>query len=306
MTGTTLIATMADRYNMDPTQFAKTVRATVMPSEHTNEQFAAFMMVAYQYGLNPITREIYAYPGRKGGGINPVVSLDGWVNLVNSHPQCDGFDIRTQLEGDKLVSATCTIWRKDRTHPVVVTEYYSECYRNTDPWNQMPKRMLRHKAFKEAARLAFGFAGITDEDEARDMMARATETVRTTNALDDFTVEVSETIDGTIEDGIVVDDDPPQVSDDSGSSEQPTSPPPPGSPAAAAPDREEAIFKILQLANDKALTVDQRIENLEQLKPHYEDLHTKAFVKDLFQIGGRVAKAELSADKARTYLRQLP
>ena len=61
------------------------------------------------------------------------------------------------------------MWRKDRNHPIVVTEYFNECYRNTDPWNLMPRRMLRHKAFKEAARLAFGFAGIVDEDEARDM-----------------------------------------------------------------------------------------------------------------------------------------
>ena len=33
----------------------------------------------------------------------------------------------------------------------------------------MPTRMLRHKALKEAARYAFGFAGIVDEDEARDI-----------------------------------------------------------------------------------------------------------------------------------------
>ena len=100
----------------------------------------------------------------------PCFAIDGWIHLVNSHPQCDGFEI-TYNEDDagKLISATCSMWRHDRTHPVVVTEYFSETYRNTDPWNQMPRRMLRHKAFKECARLAFGFSGIVDEDEARDM-----------------------------------------------------------------------------------------------------------------------------------------
>ena len=144
MTGTSLIATMAHKANMDPAQFAKTIRATVMPTEHTEEQFAAFMMTAHQYGLNPITREIYAYPGRgKSGGITPVVSIDGWLHLVNSHKACNGFEFtENRLPDGKLTSVTCTIWRKDRDHPVVVTEHLAECYRNTDPWNQMPTRML--------------------------------------------------------------------------------------------------------------------------------------------------------------------
>ena len=46
MTGTILIATMAAERGMDPAQFARTLRSTVMPSEHTDEQFAAFMLVA--------------------------------------------------------------------------------------------------------------------------------------------------------------------------------------------------------------------------------------------------------------------
>jgi hypothetical protein len=33
--------------------------------------------------------------------------------------------------------------------------------------------MLRHKAIKEAVRVAFGISGITDEDEARDIARNA-------------------------------------------------------------------------------------------------------------------------------------
>lgn len=36
----------------------------------------------------------------------------------------------------------------------------------TGPWQSHPKRMLRHKAMIQCARLAFGFAGIYDKDEA--------------------------------------------------------------------------------------------------------------------------------------------
>lgn len=159
-----LIATMAAKFNMDPKAFEQTVRSTVMPSQHTNEQFAALMMVAKEYDLNPLTKEIYAFPA-KGGGIVPVVSIDGWLNLVNSHPACDGFEIEFHDdENGQPISCTCRMFRKDRNRPVVVTEYLSECIRNTDPW-KMKHRMLRHKAVIQAARYAFGFSGIYDEDE---------------------------------------------------------------------------------------------------------------------------------------------
>lgn len=159
-----LIATMAAKYQMDPDQFAKTVRATVMPAQHTNEQFAALMLVANEYDLNPVVKEIYAFPA-KGGGIVPIVSIDGWLNLMNSHPSFDGME--TEFIDDDQgnpIACTCRIYRKDRSRPIVVTEYLSECIRNTEPW-KMKRRMLRHKSVIQGCRYAFGFSGIYDEDE---------------------------------------------------------------------------------------------------------------------------------------------
>lgn len=162
---------MATRYGMEPDAFEATVRATCMKPDFktgkvpTREEFAAFLLVAKEYNLNPLTKEIYAFPA-KGGGIVPIVSLDGWVNLINSHGACDGFEFDVEHDADgKLVSCTCRIYRKDRSRPVTVTEYFSECYRATEPW-KMEHRMLRHKALIQAARYAFGFSGIYDEDEA--------------------------------------------------------------------------------------------------------------------------------------------
>jgi len=155
---------MAERYGMEPTPFEQTVRAICMPANHTREQFAAFLLVAKEYRLNPLTKEIYAFPA-KGGGIVPVVSIDGWVSLVNSHPQCDGFTFSwVQDEKGDPISCTCTMYRKDRSHPTEVTEYFAECVRPTEPW-KMKHRMLRHKAMIQGARYAFGFSGIYDEDE---------------------------------------------------------------------------------------------------------------------------------------------
>jgi hypothetical protein len=90
--------------------------------------------------------------------------------MTNDHPQFDGMDLDVEFGDDgKPESATCRIYRKDRAHPTSITEYFSECFRNTEPWKQYPARMLRHKALIQAARIAFGFSGIYDEDEGKDV-----------------------------------------------------------------------------------------------------------------------------------------
>lgn len=164
-----VLVDMADRYQMNPQAFEATLRSTVMPQNVTREQFAAFLMVAKKYNLDPITKQIYAFPA-KGGGIQPVVSIDGWMTLINSHPQFDGMEFDDVLDGGKLIAITCRMFRKDRSHPVSVTEYMSECNRATDTWKKWPARMLRHKAAIQAARYAFSFSGIIDEDEAARMV----------------------------------------------------------------------------------------------------------------------------------------
>ena len=153
---------LAKQFNIggEPQELIATLKATVFKGNPTNEQFTALLIVASQYGLNPFTREIYAFPD-KNTDIVPVVGVDGWARILNGNPQFDGMEFEQDDE-----SCTCKIYRKDRNHPISVTEFFNECRRNTQPWQSHPKRMLRHKAMIQAARLAFGFAGIFDEDEA--------------------------------------------------------------------------------------------------------------------------------------------
>lgn len=159
-----VLHTMASRYSMEPANFEATLRATVVPIACTREQFAACLVVANEYKLNPLTKEIYFFPAR-GGGIVPVVGVDGWARIINEHPAFDGMEFDTAFVNDKPFSVTCRMFRKDRGRPIAVTEFFSECNRSTDPWKQSPARMLRHKAMIQGARYAFGFAGIYDPDE---------------------------------------------------------------------------------------------------------------------------------------------
>lgn len=161
---------MASKFGMEPKAFEAVVRATCMKPgrdgrEATREEFAAFLLVAKEYGLNPLTKEIYAFADK--GGVVPIVGVDGWSNLINSHPAFDGMSFKDTLDAKgNMVSVTCRIHRTDRSHPIEVTEYLAECRRQTEPWTKWPRRMLRHKAMIQAARYAFGFAGIYDPDEA--------------------------------------------------------------------------------------------------------------------------------------------
>lgn len=162
---------MAARFQMEPKAFESTVKQTVMPQKGqnvSNEEFAAFLMVAREYNLNPIVKEIYAFPSR-AGGIQPIVSIDGWCRIINEHPQFNGMEFRDHKTDGVLTAIECRIYRKDREHPICATEYLEECKQNTEPWKKWPSRMLRHKALIQCARYAFGFSGIVDPDEAERM-----------------------------------------------------------------------------------------------------------------------------------------
>lgn len=176
-----LVEKFADRFGIEPEKLLSTLKATAfkqgkdrngnMLPEVTNEQMAALLIVADQYHLNPFTRELYAFQGKGGIGIVPIVSVDGWARIANEHPAFDGVEF---IESEKRIDYAgktvpiwieAVIWRKDRSHATIIREYFDEVVRRTDPWDSHPTRMLRHKAFIQGVRMAFGFAGIYDADE---------------------------------------------------------------------------------------------------------------------------------------------
>lgn len=158
-----VIVSLATRYGIDPKKLEDTLRKTVMPNPHTDEEFAACCIVANEHKLNPLTKEIY-FMRTKGGAIQPIVGVDGWIKKCNEHPAFDGIDFVDNIDNGNLVSITARIYRKDRRNPIVVTEYLAECRRQSDAW-KMAARMLRHRSLIQCARIAFGFAGIMDPDE---------------------------------------------------------------------------------------------------------------------------------------------
>lgn len=203
-----VVGDLADQLRCRPDQLIKLLKTTVFRSCRRDEEFQMACMVAREYKLNPILKEIYAFPSQNG--VVPIVSVDGWNRIMNSHPMYDGieFEYSGDIERDKdgeyvgghgTLSCTARIHRKDRHNPVCVTEFYEECWRDTDPWNGMPRRMLRWKALIQAARVAFGFAGIYDFDEGNDILAHENKRVtKDGNIVDVPVVDVGLTREGNI------------------------------------------------------------------------------------------------------------
>jgi phage recombination protein Bet len=176
-----LMARIADRYSVDPDKMKATLIATAFrqrpakegkePVVVSDEQLMMLLIVADQYKLNPFTKEIYAFPSELG--IVPIISVDGWIRIINERPELKSIQFEYAPEGTDPKDAWigCIIERHDRNRPIEIREYLAECYRDTGPWKSHSRRMLRHKALIQCARIAFGFAGVFDPDEGERIVS---------------------------------------------------------------------------------------------------------------------------------------
>lgn len=165
-----VIAQLANKYSVSQDQmvaFLKQVAIKGSSNKIPNHVFFNFCTLALKYDLDPFAKEVTMFPTKAGYEV--VVMVDGWSKIINSNKEFDGIEFQDHLDGDgNMLAITCKIFRKDRKHPTVITEYMAEC-RNDEssysPWKRWPRRMLRHKAMIQCARIAFNISGIIDRDE---------------------------------------------------------------------------------------------------------------------------------------------
>lgn len=135
----------------------------------TLEEIVAAIKICNRYNLDPWLKEIY--PIRHKNALLFVVGVDGWIKVALSQQQCNGMSYEEVYEDGKYVAATGTLWRRDWDHPLVLTEYLNENFRDTDAWRTMPRRMTRNRATCQLVRHAFGIAAnMVDADEAEQIL----------------------------------------------------------------------------------------------------------------------------------------
>ena len=170
-----LVERMAMRIGVSSHQYWNTLKTSFFPVGASDADIMVCLSVAEKRKLDPFNREIHFYKDPKSGRVVPVIGVDGWVTQIQRQEQLDGIDFDDELDEDgSVIAITCTIYRKDWSRPVKVPEYMAECYREmkdrqgniTGPWKTHPRRMLRHKALIQCARVAFGMHDIMDMDEA--------------------------------------------------------------------------------------------------------------------------------------------
>ena len=116
------------------------------------------LRMAARYQLDPLSDEISIMETHEGH--QAFITIDGWVKLINAHEQYAGMSFReaTTEESQAPKWMECTIYRHDRILPIVVKEYLEEVRTEHPSWQQMPRRMLRHRVIQQCARLAFGIS----------------------------------------------------------------------------------------------------------------------------------------------------
>ena len=156
----------------------------------TQADLERLLMMAERLKLDPLNNEIYAIetqvePSKKSQ-IVLVVGIDGWSKVINSHPQFDGMRFIESEPGDDELPLyfECTIFRKDRKIATSVREYMYEAHTNQGAWLTHPRRMLRHKAMIQCARICFGLSGVYDPDEAQRITSSKSITSNMTQKID--------------------------------------------------------------------------------------------------------------------------
>lgn len=139
------------------------LRATVFKGA-SDAQLAMYARTCRARGLDPFSKEIYAWAGRDGA-VEIVVGIDGLRNLAESTGEyrgqvgplfCgeDGAWTDVWLRKEPPLAAKVTVLREGR-EPMVSIALLGEFKKNTPNWNTMPTRMLAKTAEADAIRRQF-------------------------------------------------------------------------------------------------------------------------------------------------------
>lgn len=147
--------------------------------ELNDTQFKQFIAVTLAFGLNPWKNEVHpvVYKNKDGGyELSIVTGYEVYLKRAEMNPNYDGYEIAWKggfkpgkivkhsksgdweipaILPDGEVSCTCTVYRKDRNHPISEEVFYDEYNQNNSMWQSKPRTMLKKVAIVSAFRKAF-------------------------------------------------------------------------------------------------------------------------------------------------------
>lgn len=164
---------LASQYGIDPKLLYETLAKSVFGSKDdvpTKEEMMTLLVICEKTGLNPFAKQITAF--RHHGAIVPIITIDGWISIIHNQKNFDGLSITysdktVNVQGTELPEwCECSIRLKGIDRPISIPEYAEECFNpQSFAWHKYPRRMLRHKAIIQCARIAFSISGVGDPDD---------------------------------------------------------------------------------------------------------------------------------------------
>jgi phage recombination protein Bet len=158
---TLLVPAPARGSRYDDPEVIATIKDTVAKGA-TDAQLRMFLEICKATGLNPFLREIWfvAETGRIMAG------RDGYLRVANENPMFDGMETRVERDSHNVpVKATCSVWRKDRSHAITCEAYYSEYVKGSPVWRNYPSAMISKVAEVLALKRSFAINGVVTEEE---------------------------------------------------------------------------------------------------------------------------------------------
>lgn len=153
----------------DQQEIIETIKQTVCKNA-TNAQLQMFLEVCKRTGLDPFLKEIW-YVAEKG---IIMAGRDGYLRVANENPNFDGMETRVErTETGMPIKAVCTVWRKDRSHPVICEAYFNEYKSNSPVWQKYPSAMVSKVAEVLALKRSFAINGVVTEEEVGNDAAPA-------------------------------------------------------------------------------------------------------------------------------------
>jgi len=238
----------------------------------TEKEVFMFLNMCKYLRLNPFLKEIYLVKYR-GAPATFVVSYQTLLRRVSQDPNFDGYDVK--IEGTiPDMTGTATVYRKDRSKPVVVSVKYSEAVKKTldstgrivptKMWQEMPEWMLRKVALARVLREAFPTAignGVVSDAEVVEGAGSPTSEGQETVAKTQETLEPA-----------------------SGTSEEPSSD---SQPEPSSPSHKEILYNLLKEKNITKLSEVKALlsevfpdENFEKIgKYFFENMPEEKLMK---------------------------
>jgi phage recombination protein Bet len=142
----------------------------VVAKNCSEPEFKMLMYIANKYGLDPLTKQIWAIKRNDRDPALIFAGRDGFLAIAHRSGQFDGMQsgvtYEINKEGKKIpISAWCKVWRKDMTHAFETEVPFDEYNTGFSVWKSHPSAMILKCAESICLRKAFSIDGIYSPEE---------------------------------------------------------------------------------------------------------------------------------------------